>query len=332
MDLGYTPLFFCTAFQKSILQKELPQVKSIVIPGYNIQYSSFLPAWALAPLFIFKVLKGWLGDRFLVQKLASRFKPELIIADHRYGFFSNSTKSIIVAHQIRILAPRALKVFENLGLKIHLALLSRFDFIVSPDFAHEGHNLSGRLSHQIPTKLAHKIRYGRPQTRFKVNSHENSQKSNPNTLYHTLCLLSGPEPMRTELENQILKIATQNPEHKFFLIRGTSKARHDLKIPFLDKADSTQIESLIAQSQNIICRSGYSTLMDLWALNRTALLIPTPGQTEQEYLAEIYSTQFGFSNCAQRDLTFLKIQKIQNKQWTFWPFSQSESEGIKNCL
>jgi predicted glycosyltransferase len=46
-----------------------------------------------------------------------------------------------------------------------------------------------------------------------------------------------------------------------------------------------ELRQEIERAEWVISRCGYSTIMDLVALQKKALLIPTPAQTEQEYLA-----------------------------------------------
>jgi UDP-N-acetylglucosamine:LPS N-acetylglucosamine transferase len=63
------------------------------------------------------------------------------------------------------------------------------------------------------------------------------------------------------------------------------------------------MKEIISGSDNIITRSGYSTIMELVSLNCTALIIPTPGQTEQEYLAEYLSEKGWFYSVSQSEIT-----------------------------
>jgi UDP-N-acetylglucosamine:LPS N-acetylglucosamine transferase len=61
-----------------------------------------------------------------------------------------------------------------------------------------------------------------------------------------------------------------------------------------------ELRQMIKAAKVIICRPGYSTLMDLAVLGRTAVLVPTPGQTEQEYLADYLSSGGLFLKMDQR--------------------------------
>nr|MBP6558208.1 glycosyltransferase [Flavobacterium sp.] len=50
----------------------------------------------------------------------------------------------------------------------------------------------------------------------------------------------------------------------------------------------------------VLCRSGYTTVMDLAKLEKKAFFIPTPGQFEQEYLAKRYKRN-GIAPYAKQD-------------------------------
>ena len=78
---------------------------------------------------------------------------------------------------------------------------------------------------------------------------------------------------------------------------------HNRAISFsINHLPSPEMKEMIYGSESIISRSGYTTIMDLVSLNCSALLIPTPGQTEQEYLAEYLSGKGWFTAISQREL------------------------------
>jgi hypothetical protein len=65
---------------------------------------------------------------------------------------------------------------------------------------------------------------------------------------------------------------------------------------------SEELAWALAEAGTVVCRSGYSTLLDLAVLGRTAVLVPTPGQPEQEDLARHWARAFGFATCTSTDL------------------------------
>ncbi|HMP29875.1 MAG TPA: glycosyltransferase, partial [Saprospiraceae bacterium] len=132
-----------------------------------------------------------------------------------------------------------------------------------------------------------RVKYLGPITRLKIGHKYKGGKN-------ILVMLSGPEPQRTSLENKLIDIL-QPISQDILFIRGAQKPT-PLKLQklyeYIDLANSVQIEEAIAAATLIICRSGYSTVMDLSIFDKKIIYIPTPGQTEQEYLADYH----GFHN------------------------------------
>jgi predicted glycosyltransferase len=56
-------------------------------------------------------------------------------------------------------------------------------------------------------------------------------------------------------------------------------------IEFYNHLPAEELNKEIAMAEYVISRSGYTTVMDLVKLKKKSILVPTPGQTEQEYLA-----------------------------------------------
>jgi predicted glycosyltransferase len=79
-------------------------------------------------------------------------------------------------------------------------------------------------------------------------------------------------------------------------------------IDFYGLVKSDDINELMCKSEVVIARSGYSTIMDLRKLNKKAILIPTPGQTEQEYLAGFHGNSDQFEFIEEKNLTIDKVQ------------------------
>jgi predicted glycosyltransferase len=148
--------------------------------------------------------------------------------------------------------------------------------------------------------------------------------------YDLLLLLSGPEPQRTLLENKLLK-ELQYFKGEILMVRGVLNNVSEIKAPgniiILNYLLANELEEAINQSNLVIARSGYSTIMDLAALGKKAFFIPTPGQFEQEYLAkrlqEIwvvpYAKQDEFSAAKLSDIInfsgFTKVDSTVNLDW-----------------
>lgn len=238
----------------------------------------------------------------LADWLSTKLQPDLIISDNRYGFYSSNTPSVIISHQLQIRAGLLSGVVNS----FLYPFLKRFDSIWVPDTEGEP-NLSGKLSHGKRPEQT--ISYPGPLSRL-------STTSSADIRYDWLALLSGPEPERSKLED-LLTEAAINLDLKMVLLAGQpesgSAPQTAGKITRYPHVDDRTLMKLAAESAGIVCRSGYSTLCDLWAMKRKALLIPTPGQTEQLYLAKHFTSKFGFRTVSQRNINGL-LRELKNPQ------------------
>ena len=124
-------------------------------------------------------------------------------------------------------------------------------------------------------------------------------------IYQNVAVISGLEPHRTILQERLLKLFARKAE-KSLIVEGkpadTVRHRQICGVDVVSHLDDTDLAFVLQNADNIYCRSGYSTLMDLYALGiNRATLIPTPGQTEQEYLAEYFANK-GFEVMKQWDV------------------------------
>ena len=114
-------------------------------------------------------------------------------------------------------------------------------------------------------------------------------------IYRNVAVISGLEPHRTILQERLLKLFARKAE-KSLIVEGkpadTVRYRQICGVDVVSHLDDTDLAFVLQNADNIYCRSGYSTLMELYALGiNRATLIPTPGQTEQEYLAEYFANK-----------------------------------------
>ncbi len=272
-----------------LLSKEFPGLKSITLPPYNILYHSSNMVFNMA-LQLPKILQAAIKEYKTTQDIVSRYGIHGIISDGRFGCRHRNVKSIFVTHQLNIQPPQlkwsGLNPFLLAGSKllnrINHKIISAFDECWVPDIDNEN-NLSGSLGHHSE-RLARYIpvRYLGSLSRFKRKKRE--------ILYNAIVVLSGPEPQRTLLENKIIQQAAALQGKRFLIVRGRkgglgSKVVSE-NIEIKEILGSQELNEAILNSCMFIGRSGYSSIMDLAALSTPALLIPTPGQTEQQYLAQ----------------------------------------------
>lgn len=298
----------------ALLQREFPQLETHELPPYNIRYAKS-GGWRLAVILLFQlpnILKAIIAEFFWLKKFLKTNKIDIIISDNRFGFFNRRRKSIFLTHQIEIQTPS--KFTTKCVNWVNHFFLNQFHEIWIPDFE-TSPNLSGRLSHgNFPKSILQKMRYITPLSRFAKNN-ENTKKKAQKCHFDLTVILSGIEPQRTILENKIL---SQLQEHynlfdKILFIRGTKSTNKNIlknrceNIKFHDIATSRELDEWLRVSCVVLCRSGYSTVMDLAALGVRAVLVPTPGQTEQEYLAQHLATAQFFTFQQQDNLTIQNI-------------------------
>jgi uncharacterized protein (TIGR00661 family) len=276
-----------------LLKSEFPNCSFITLPGYNINYkyeSVFVNIFLQLPKIAFTYIK----EKKLISSIVKENKINLVVSDNRFGCYTKLCKSVYITHQLQIL--HSWDVIGYLATMAHKILMSPYDEIWVPDYEGSG-NLGGKLSNA--NKLSNnKIKYIGPLTRLK--SQESPASDRP-----ILVLLSGPEPQRTILELKIARLLLPKASSVFF-IRGTKEAPTDVlsnNYIFLNLANTIQVQSAISQAEWIICRSGYSTIMDLSVFDKKVIYIPTPGQTEQEYLGKYHANKNDKIICIQqRDL------------------------------
>lgn len=283
--LGVTPL------TTVVFNEEFPDLKKIPVQPYNITYSRKLPL-SLKLLLdaprIFGIIKK---EREQLKKIIHDHKINVVISDNRFGLYNSRAQCIYLTHQLNIEAG----IFSALANVIHHRFMKRFQEIWVPDFENENDALAGKLSRKTVSK---NVKYIGPLSRLPFTETTNKELD-------YLCLLSGPEPQRTLLENALI-LAAQKSTLNIVLVRGTNRSL-ELAIPQNLKVYNTpsaiELSVLIASSKTIVCRSGYSTLMDLHALKNTnSILIPTPAQGEQIYLANYWKEKFGAKVLLQSDL------------------------------
>jgi UDP:flavonoid glycosyltransferase YjiC (YdhE family) len=273
---------------RSLLLAEFPLLECHELPGYGITYPKDGNAMVTSmasqiPRLTARVTqeKKWL-DTFLVSN-----PQEMILSDSRYGLFSSKVRSVVLCHQTRIRSPRMAGILNA----VHARLLNRFDELWIPD--DEQRTLSGELSSlvlKIPIKCIGAL------SRFDKG--KVAALANP-----VIAVVSGPEPQRSMFEALLLPVLKDIPGA--ILVRGVMSDDSDTIIDGMRVVGHVlreELELLVNGSELVICRSGYSSVMDLYALNKLAILIPTPGQTEQEYLAERLSSKEEFSTLRQNEI------------------------------
>ena len=296
---GYEPIIASDGVALALLKKEFPKLISIELPSYNIQYAekgeNF--KWKMI-LQLPKMVLAIKREKSRIKRIVENYKISGIISDNRLGVYSSKVPSVFITHQLNVLSGKT----SWLTTKLHLKYISKFNACWVPDVSGV-QNLSGVLGH--PEKVLDKIKYIGPLSRIE-------KKSLP-IKYDIMVLLSGPEPQRTLLEKKLSKELEKSTKEILF-VKGVVESLQEIEkvntITYYNFMNSEQLSTAFNESEIVVCRSGYTTVMDLAKLEKKAFFIPTPGQYEQEYLAKKFKSEIIAPSCKQEKFKASKLEKI----------------------
>jgi UDP:flavonoid glycosyltransferase YjiC (YdhE family) len=299
-ELNFNVIIGIGKEHQALYRNEIPGIACIDFPGFKPVYSKYLPQYFSLFLKIPGLIYHIIVEHGKLKRIIRENEIDIVISDNRFGLWNRNIKTVYVTHQLRIPFPKAFRLFEFIGVTLHRAVIRKYSFCFIPDLPGEM-NLSGRLSHGI--KLPVNAMYIGILSRFEgINS---APVDSPVSGEHNTVILSGPEPQRTLLK-QKLTLMLKNRLPKSVMLGGkpdlVSAATESDNIIYYNHLPAVAMKQIIAGSKVIITRSGYSAIMELISLNRTAILIPTPGQTEQEYLARYLSEKGWFTSVLQKDI------------------------------
>ena len=274
------------------LKQEFPSLETLELPSYQISYGKHLK-WNLIKRLpsLQKVVKA--EQKIIEEYISNHSEVVGVISDNRFGVYSKKVPSVYITHQIRVLSG----IFTPITSWVHQQIIQKFDECWIPD--EKASKYSGKLS-KSTTSLNQK--YIGVLSRF--------EKKDLKKHIDILIVLSGPEPNRSHLEKKLIE-TFHTSEKNIFLIQGTldsqQKTRTQGHLTILNYALSKELEKLLNASNYVICRSGYSSIMDLVSLGKPALLIPTKHQNEQEYLAKYHRKNQQFEVMTEKELNNKKL-------------------------
>lgn len=291
-----------------LLETEFPGLKSIKLAGASIKYSKGNNQFFSILKFLPKFAKSIKTEHKELQEIIKNHQIDVVISDNRYGLWNKNIYSILVTHQLKLKLPKVFAFAENLTKYIIYRLSKNFDEIWIPDYK-ERINLSGELSH-IKSKLEHKMYFIGILSKFLLPEFQKKSEKEKVKQDGILAILSGPEPQRTVFETLLIKQLDES-NCKATIVIGKQNYKPKLasnsKIKLIAFAESKELHKLINKAEYVICRAGYSSIMDMVALNKKAIIVPTPGQTEQEYLADYLRDNNLFCSVKQNDFDLKKI-------------------------
>ena len=271
---GYNPILASDGVALEMLRKEFPDLQTLELPSYQIEYAKNgknfkwkmiknSPKMILAILEEKKIIKSWISEFNIIG----------IISDNRLGVRSKRIPSVFITHQLNVLTGSTTWITS----KLHQNIIKKFTECWVPDFKQKP-NLTGKLGHIKNNNL--NLKYIGPLSRLEYKPLKSK--------YDLMVILSGPEPQRTILQKK-LEIEVQKFNGNVIFIKGIIEKEQTIyqtkNVTFYNFMNSNEIETAFNESKIVLCRSGYTTIMDLAKLGKKAFFIPTPGQFEQEYLA-----------------------------------------------
>lgn len=272
---GYTPIIASDGIALQMLQKEFPHLQSLELPSYHIEYAkngAFFK-WKMiknSP----KMIDAILQEKKTIRQWIDEYDIAGIISDNRLGVYSKKIPSVFITHQLNVLTGNTTWISS----KVHQHIIKKFNQCWIPDVETKP-NLSGKLGHlENPEE---NIKYIGPLSRL--------HRKPTDKKYDLMVILSGPEPQRGMLEAQLTQEMGQFKGKVVFIkgkIEPEQKIEQVSNVTYYNFMNTEQLENTFNESEIVLCRSGYTTIMDLAQLGKKAFFIPTPGQYEQEYLAK----------------------------------------------
>lgn len=263
-----------------LLQKRFPELPFLELPFHEVKLHGHLPAWLSVTYQLPRLMYDLLLEKKVAHKVASEYNVDIIISDNRYMLHSTAVTSVLITHQLHIMLPFLFKPIEPLLTLIVRALASPFQQIWVPDFKGK-ESISGALSHGWLCRKKG-VSYIGPLTRFRQPLPPN--RTEPGKV---VAIISGPEPSRSTIQKELARQAAAN-DILLTMICGnpqSSMVEKNGSVTLFSHLPDDELVKELASAEVIITSAGYSTVMDLWALNCHAVLLPFPGQTEQRYLA-----------------------------------------------
>lgn len=297
-EAGAIPVIAADNGPLELLQKEFPDAEFVRFPGVRITYpaSGANMFWSMlrqSPA----LLAGIRREQQFIEKTVKNNTIQGVISDNRFGAYSQLVPSVYMTHQIHIQTGNGFT--DALARMQHARYMKNYRQVWIPDHAGEN-NLSGKLSHggHIPKHAT----YIGPLSRF-------TELPAKEKTYDVALVLSGPEPQRTLLENTFLRQIEAFPDKKFALVRGKNERLNITRtnLAQFPLADHAVIQNIYGRAAHVVCRSGYTGIMEMATAGRSAWLVPTPGQTEQEYLARYLDGKYGFKQVRQEHFSLADV-------------------------
>lgn len=277
LDKGNEVVIASNGRSALLLQDHFPELLVRTdIPDYSIRYSAFIPFMLKISFQLPTILNTIRREHQWLKVINKNDCFDMIISDNRYGLYLPNVHSVIVTHQTAPIVPTIFRKIIHNRIK---QWLERFNETWIPDFEEENRSLAGLLSH---SNLPNNARYIGPLSRFTKPSFSSQQ-------YKKIAIISGPEPLRSLFERQIIAEFGKHNYPTLVLSGRIENGTNDINnnIVITSQMENEDLAAHLIGAEEVVCRSGYSSVMDFHVLGlKNVRFIPTPGQTEQEYLSK----------------------------------------------
>lgn len=278
----------------------------IDFPGFSMQHKGSL--WSFIkqmPKFLWEIQK----ERKRLTKVINQFSIHGIISDHRFGVHAYHIPSVILAHQLNLPVFQYFAPFHKMVNFFHAAYLNQYRAIWIPDFEHNN-SLIGQLGLNASIKNS--------TQKIGLLSHLSTRENELQDIepFEILGIISGPEPFRQQFANQVLEILMQSGKSCKLIVgdfQGDLKIQNTGLVEILSGASSQLLNKLLQQAELVIASGGYSTIMDLKLTGKQAILVPMPGQSEQQYLAQYLKNDVDFHFVDWNEIKNLNLANFKFK-------------------
>ena len=283
LNQGHEVLLAGSGASAQLLQQEFPTLTFIPFESFTLRYSAGSSQIGAVLRAFPRLLKRIKTEHKELASIVKSYAITQVVSDNRFGCYCKEVKSIYITHQLWVKLPSPFGFLEPLVASWHRGIIEKYDACWVPDYEEAEKSLAGELSH--PKVMPNNVTYIGPLSRFD----RPEKQGELSTL--TVAVLSGIEPQRSIFEQYLLDTLQIEPSDKVILVQGLPQKGVQPftvgKVTVYPSLPSAQLQVLLQQASRIICRSGYSSVMDLAILGKLSAttFIPTPGQPEQEYLA-----------------------------------------------
>lgn len=319
LEKGHDVCIATSGLALPLLKQEFPHLTFFELPSYNARYSLRLPLIVKVLLQVPSFLRVIRQEHKIIGKLVEEQGIDVILSDNRFGCYSKKVKSIFITHQVTIRMPAALRWLQGAINFFNHRMIRNYKACWVPDI--ETDSITGEM-----TKAAG------VNTTF-IGMLSRFRKREAQTIkYDVLVLLSGPEPQRSIFE-KIVRLRLKYYTGRYLIVRGLP---HETVSPedqhTVHHLPAKALQETIEASEVVLARSGYTTVMDLYFLQKKAIFVPTPGQTEQEYLAERLKER-GIAFFIRQDAFDLQQALEAMKSYTgFVAHNQQQEEATLDLL